>query len=159
GINVLGPKITAQYNFAFDVPKHHHVDPPAFHPAWELVVGGAGGVKNVIEKVDPLTRSNFGAATVTASMQRHFYRSGKIAFGSDAMSDGSTGVYLDDEDREIRGAAGERLTLGLYGGYEHVIGRVSAIVQAGDIVARGLTKPAGDRRLYSRYGWRYQVSD
>jgi len=159
GINVFGPKISAQYNFAFDVPKHHHVDPPAFHPAWELVVGGTGGVKNVIEKADPLTRANFGAFGVTASAQRHFYRYGKIAFGIDGMYDGSTGVYLDDEDHQLRGATGQRLTLGVYGGYEQVIGRVSAIIQAGDIVARGLTKPAGDRRLYSRYGWRFQVSD
>ena len=47
---------------------------------------------------------------------------------------------------------------GIYGGYEHVIGRFGAIVQAGGIVSRG--EAASDsRRLYSRFGWRYHVND
>jgi hypothetical protein len=158
GINVFGPKVTVQYNVAFDPPKRHTVAPPAFQPAWEFVVGGSGGVKNVIEQASPLIRSNFGAFDVTAAVQRHFYRYGKISAGIDGMYDGSTGAYLDDEDNQLRPATGQRLKVGLYGGYEQVIGSVSAIMQAGDIVARGFAKP-DSRHLYARYGWRYHMSD
>jgi len=43
-------------------------------------------------------------------------------------------------------------------GYEHVIGRFGALVQVGDTVARGLAHP-NSPRLYSKYGWRYQLNN
>jgi hypothetical protein len=158
GINVIGPKVAVQYSLAPQASKRCDIDPPPFHPAWEFVVGGAGGVKNAIESRSPLVRADFGALDITAAVQRHFYRFGKITGGTDVMYDGATGAKLDGAGKEWRTDAGQRWALGLYGGYEHVIGRFDALVQIGEIVARGFDT-ADSRRLYSRYGWRYQIND
>ena len=59
GINVIGPKVTLQYSFAPEPVKRRFIKAPPFHPSWEFIAGGTGGVKNVIERKDPLTRSNY----------------------------------------------------------------------------------------------------
>src|SRR5204863_9018973 len=100
--------------------------------AWEFVIGGAGGAKNVVEQTSPMARTNFGAFDVTAAAQRHFYRFGKIAAGTDVMYDGSTGARIDGADREWRADAGPRWALGVCGGYGQVVGRLSGIAPAGD---------------------------
>jgi hypothetical protein len=46
----------------------------------------------------------------------------------------------------------------VYGGYEHIIGRFSAIAQVGHVVARGFDTAEG-LGLYTRYGWRYHLND
>jgi Lipid A 3-O-deacylase (PagL) len=158
GINVMGPKVTVQYNFADEAPTRLVIDPPPFEPAWEFVVGGTGGVKNVVQRREPMVRANFGAFTITAAVQRHFYQFGKIAGGADVTYDGATGAHVDGSDREWRAGAGERWGVGIYGGYEQVIGRFGALVQVGDTVARGFADP-NSSRLYSRYGWRYQLNN
>src|SRR5262249_6651516 len=124
---------------------------------WEFVLGGTGGVKNVVERETPIVRADFGAFDVTAALQRHFYRFGKIAAGADLAYDGSTGAHLDEQEREWRAAIGQRWDLGVYGGYEHIIGRFSALIQAGRTVSEGYTAP-DSRSLYSRFGWRYQMN-
>lgn len=158
GINVIGPKVTVQYNFADEAPTRHDLQSPAFEPTWEIVIGGTGGIKNVLESRNPMVRSNFGSFTVTTAMQRHFYRFGKIAGGTDLTYDGATGARIDAENREMRAPPGQRWDVGLYSGYEHVIGRFSALVQVGSSVARGFANPNASR-LYARYGWRYQINE
>ena len=54
--------------------------------------------------------------------------------------------------------AGQRWALGVYGGYEQVIGRFSVIAQVGDSVVRGFGGPNASR-LYTRYGWRYNINN
>jgi hypothetical protein len=103
-----------------------------------------------------MARANFGALDVTAAVQRHFYQFGKIAGGTDLTYDGAAGARIDGADREWRARAGQRWGVGLYGGYEHLIGRFGALMQVGADVARGF---ASSSRLYARYGWRYQVND
>ena len=115
-------------------------------------------MKNVIHKRSPIVRANFGAVDVTAAVQRHFYQFGKIAGGTDVTYDGSAGASTDGAGREWRAGASRRWAAGVYGGYEHVIGRFSALTQVGDTVARGFANP-NSSRLYTRYGWRYQVND
>ncbi len=158
GINVIGPKVAVQYSLAPTASKHRVMDPPPFHPAWEFIVGGAGGMKNMIERADPLTRANFLAVDATAAFERHFYRFGKIAAGTDVTYDGSIGARIDGGNRRWRADAGQRWAMGLYTGYEHVVGRFSAIVQIGENVVRGFAGPKSTR-LYQRFGWRYQISD
>jgi len=158
GINVIGPKVGLQYNLASEAPTRRDIDPPTFQPLWEFVVGGAGGVKNVIAKRSPIVRANFGTVGATAAVQRHFYQFGKIAGGTDVTYDGSAGASMDGAGREWRAGASRRWAVGVYGGYEHVIGRFSALTQVGDTVARGFAKP-NSSRLYTRYGWRYQIND
>ena len=143
GINVLGPSIAVRHNFA---PEHLPVaivEPPPFHPAWELVVGGAGGVKNVMLDGNSNLPSTGAAFDATAALQRHFYRFGKLAAGTDVTHDGT--------------AAG-RLAVAPYAGYEHVIGRFGAIVQVGYKVVNNSDEPDA-ARLYERYGWRYHFND
>ncbi len=148
GINVLGPKITVQYNFGPDAT--YLLDsrpPPPFRPAWDVIVGGAGGVKNVLESTTPIVRQDFGAFETSVTAQRHFYTFGRIGTGADLMYDGS--------------AAGadsmQRWSVGVYGEYEHIIGRFSAFADAGYVVAR--TWNAGDASpFYQRYGWRFHVN-
>jgi Lipid A 3-O-deacylase (PagL) len=158
GINVIGPKVTVQYNFADEPLTRSDIAPPAFTPSWEFVVGGLGGMKNVVERREPLARANFGAFAITSALQRHFYRFGKIAGGTDLTYDGATGARIDGNDLEWRAPSGQRWGLGLYGGYEHVIGRFGALMQVGSNVARGFANPHAPR-LYARYGWRYQIHD
>src|SRR5262245_9341322 len=62
GINVIGPRVAVQYSLSDAVRPHHDpLPPPPFQPAWEFVIGGAGGVKNVIERKSPMARADFGA--------------------------------------------------------------------------------------------------
>jgi Lipid A 3-O-deacylase (PagL) len=158
GINVIGPKVAVQYGLASMPAKPPAIDRPPFHPAWELVVGGSGATKEIIERADPLTRANFWALSTTAAVQRHFYRFGKVAAGTDVMYDGSMGARSDGANRTWRADAGQRWSLGLYGGYEHVVGRFSVLVQAGEVVARGFAAPEAPR-MYQRFAWRYHFSD
>jgi hypothetical protein len=160
GINVIGPSVSLRYDFVPERPVPvRHV--PTFQPAWEFVLGGAIGRKNVIEHTNPAVRRDYGAVELTAGPQRHFYRYGKIAFGTDVTYDGAEGAKVDIvEDGAVRWrpAAAQRLAVGLYGGYEHVIDRFGALVQAGYDVARGFEDPTSPR-FYMRYGWRYYVND
>ena len=105
-----------------------------------------------------MARANFGVFDVTAAVQRQFYQFGKIAGGTDITYDGAAGTRIDGTDRVWRAPAVQRWGVGLYGGYEHVIGRFSALVQVGDNVARGISNTHSSR-LYARYGWRYQVNE
>ena len=159
GINVIGPSVAFRYDF---VPERAaQVKPvPPFQPAWEFVMGGAIGGKNVIEHRNPIVRRDYGALEFTAGLQRHFYRYGKVAAGTDLTYDGAAGARVDiieGNPVQWRPGAGQRLAIGLYGGYEHVIERFGALVQAGYSVARGFDDPSP--RFYMRYGWRYYVND
>jgi hypothetical protein len=158
GINVIGPKVSLQYNLAPAARKDQPVDRPPFQPAWEFIVGGAAGVKSVAERTTLTFQQKFGTLDATAGVQRHFYHFGKIAAGTDLMYDGATGAHLERGQRVWRAGAGDRWSLALYGGYEHVIGRFGAIVQPGYILARGFENPESSR-FYQRYGWRYHVTE
>jgi lipid A 3-O-deacylase PagL len=159
GINVLGPKVMMQYNlgkFGPEIPTAYDVHPPpGFHPSWDIILGGSGGVKNVVEITG---RHDFGAFEGTAAAQWHFYRFGRIAMGTDLLYDGSADAITS---LPVPGAplnTGGPWSLGLYGGYEHIIGRFSAFLHVGYEVARGLDDPDVSR-CYQRFGWRYQMTD
>jgi hypothetical protein len=148
GMNVLGPKITMQYNFGPDAA--YGVDlrpPPPFRPAWDVIVVGAGGVKNVLESTSPLARRDFAAFETTVAAQRQFYTFGRVAAGADVTHDGSVGA--------IDSSGG--WAVGNYVEYEHIIGRFSAFADAGYVVLRTWNSP-GLSRFYQRYGWRYQMN-
>jgi hypothetical protein len=158
GINVIGPRVILQYKLAPTPISHVVTKPPVFHPLWEFVVGGTGGIKNVIERPDPLTRANYWSLDATTGLQRQFYQYGKVAFGTDLAYDGATGVRIEGADTRWRADGGQRWAIGLYGGYEHVIGRFGALVQVGETVVRGFDDPETPR-LYERFGWRYHFND
>jgi hypothetical protein len=160
GINVLGPKVTMQYNFGPDMVSRGDSRPaPQFHPEWDAVVAGSAGLKNVLESTAPLVRQDFGAFDVTAALRRHFYTFGRIATGVDVMYDGSTGSYLEPDGQLWRADSSQRWTFGTYAGYEHIIGRFSALIDFGYIVARTWPKDPEAPSFYERYGWRYHFTD
>ena len=68
------------------------------------------------------------------------------------------GVGLQPVRPDADPGASERLSLGVYGGYEHVINRFGAIVQGGYDIARGFDEPTRPR-FYMRYGWRYYLGE
>jgi hypothetical protein len=162
GINVIGPSVSLRHTMGGAEPSPLALrEVHAFKPRWEFVAGAGGGPKNVLDEMHGNVRNNYGTVSATAALQRHFYRYGKIALGTDVMYDGSTGVQLDVVNGAVvshRPDFGKRITTGFYGGYEHVIGRFGAIVQVGYKVASGFdggTMP----RQYERYGWRYHFND
>jgi hypothetical protein len=159
GINVLGPKVMLQYNlgeFGPDVPAPYDVRPPiGFRPGWDVVLSASGGMKNVVEVTG---KSDFGTFEGTAAAQWQFYRYGRFAMGTDLLYDSSVSAI-----RTVPILAAPQNTdgpwaLGVFGGYEHIIGRFSAFLHVGYEVARGLDDPDVSR-VYQRLGWRYQVTD
>jgi hypothetical protein len=161
GINLLGPKIAVRYGFGTAPSGHPAAPSPPFRPAWEVVVGGLGGVRNVVGGTGPVLRQDFGVFQTTTGLERRFYRYGKIAGGMDVTYDGGTGAkvgLVDGAARQWRADASERWAAGAYGGYEHVIGRFGAIIQVGYNVARASSSDSAPR-LYERLGWRYQFND
>ena len=162
GINEFGPKVMMQYNFsAFgdDVPKTHDVHPPGgFHPEWSFVVAAAGGAKNVIETTTPSVRQDFGTVDVSTGVQRQFYRFGRVVGGVDVIYDGSTGSGYNSANPLWRADVGARWALGLYGGYEHIIGRFGAGIEVGERVMRMFDDSAAPR-IYERYSWSYAFSE
>jgi hypothetical protein len=158
GINVLGPKVAVQYNFSPDVRSRRPVKPPPFHPSWEFLAGGAGGVKSVSEGATTIAQQNVAVLDATAGAYWHFYRFGKIAGGIDLSYDGSSGARVDGASALTLADAGQRCALGVFGGYEHVIGKFGAFLQPGFVVARG-SERANSSRFYQRLGWRYHVND
>jgi hypothetical protein len=159
GINVLGPKVMFQYNlgdYGLALPTAHDVQPPpGFHPAWDIIVGGAGGVKNVVEVTG---KQDFGTFEGTTAAQWQFYRFGRITMGTDLMYDGSVNWIAPVPIQPLPQNTNGPWALGTFGGYEHIIGRFSAFLDVGYEVARGLDDP-GKSRCYQRFGWRYQVND
>src|SRR5262245_8168340 len=131
GLAAIGPKAGVRYNVSPQAPRGRArpEDLPPFAPSWEFVAGVAGS-----------PRSDAAAAfNVTAGMQRHFYRFGKVAAGVDAT-------------RDIQAS------LGVYGGYEHVIARFSVLAQFGQSVWREFDDPDVPE-FYQRYGSRFYFSD
>lgn len=162
GINVLGPKVALQYGLGPAPPRHPTVNRPAFRPSWELVIGGAAGIKDVAEQTSPVMRQDFGVFHTTAALQHQFYQYGKIAYGADLTYDGGTGAkstIVNGVIERSRAAAEDRWAGGVYGGYEHLIGRFSVFAHVGVTVARGFSAESAPSRVYERLGWRYRLSD
>jgi hypothetical protein len=168
GLATIGPQLGVRYDFAPRIthPPARDRDLPPFAPAWELVVGGAGSSKNVVAAGsgpigDGDRRRSFGALNLTTAVQRHFYRFGKVASGVDVTYDGAAGARVDVVDgqlHESRAPADRRLAAGIYGGYEHVMARLSVLLHLGYTVWRGV-EDENVPRFYQRYGARFQLSE
>jgi hypothetical protein len=159
GINVLGPKVMLQYDLGKigpEVPTPHDIRPPTgFQPSWDVIAGASGGMKNVVEITG---RRDFGAFEGTAGAQWQFYQFGRIAMGTDLFYDGSVHAITSLPVQPASLNTDGPWALGLYGGYEHIIGRFSAFLHLGYQVARGLDDPDA-ARAYQRFGWRFQLTD
>lgn len=168
GVNVIGPRISAQYNFAPQPKLPSLPTPMPFRSKWEVLVGGATGFKNVVEDGAPAAKQDFRVFHATAAVQNLFYRYGKIAGGADLTYDGATaatGTTIDGAIVHSRADAGERWRVGVYGGYEHVIARFGAFIHLGyglgadRNAVRSIENGAGESRFFQRFGWRYRITD
>ena len=168
GLLAVGPKVGVRYNFAPQVARARvrRADLPPFVPAWEFLVGAAGSSRNVVARTNLASegvdrRRDFAALNITTGIERHFYRFGKIAAGADVTYDGSAGARVDVVDgrqAESRAPVDQRLALGVYSGYEHVIARFSVLLQLGYTIWRGF-EDEDVPRFYQRYGVRFHFSD
>lgn len=161
GINVIGPRVMLRYNLGDQRNEPIPVlepRPPPFRPSWATLVAATVSRKDLIEQHAPIVRAEFDAANVTLDVQRHFYKYGKAVGGVELAYDGSTNAHIDSTTGvPTRAAVSERWTLGVYGGYEHIIGRLGVVGEVGYVAVRTLAD-ASSPRLYERYGWRYHVS-
>ena len=149
GINVLGPKVMMQYDFAAshdgdrrgDAPRH--AERSGSCPCGTMfVLSAAGGAKNVIETASPIVRHDVGAFDGTLGFERRFYMFGRFVGGVTAMYDGSSL---------------SQWSAGTYGGYEHIISRFAAGVHVGYKVLSGVSD-GQSTRLYERYVLSYAIS-
>jgi hypothetical protein len=168
GLAAIGPKVSVRYDVApHAAPSPARAAPlPPFEPSWEFVVGATGGRKNATTathaSIDALDRlRDFGAFNVTTALQRNIYQLGKVEGGADVTYDGATGARVDLLDGArvySRAAYGRRFAAGLYGGYEHVIARVSVLLHVGYTVWRRV-EDLDVPHAYQRYGVRFHLSD
>ena len=168
GLAIVGPQAGVRYDFA-PRPTHRRArgdELPPFAPAWEFLAGVAGSSKNVVAAgsgtiVDGDRRRSFGAFNAATAVQRHIYRFGSVGSGVDITYDGAAGArvdILDNHEIESRAPADRRMTVGVYGGYEHLLARLSVLFDVGYTAYRGVDNPDVPR-LYQRYGARFRLSN
>jgi len=165
GLAVIGPKVGVRYDVGRRVVHPRARDLAPFAPAWEWIVGAAGSPRNVVAAGNAAAdefdrRRSFGAFNVTTGVQRHFYRFGKLAAGADLTYDGAAGArvdVLDGRQIESRAPVDRRGMAGVYVGYEHVMARLSVLLQLGYAAWRGVEDPDVPR-VYQRYGARFELS-
>jgi hypothetical protein len=168
GLASVGPQAGVRYDFA---PRAVHQrarqdELPPFAPAWELLAGIAGSSKNVVAAgtgtiVDGDRRRSFGALNATTGVQRRVYRFGSLGSGVDVTYDGAAGARVDvvnGREIESRAPADRRMAVGVYGGYEHLLVRLSVLLDVGYTVYHGIENPDVPR-VYERYGARFRLSD
>jgi hypothetical protein len=168
GLAIVGPQAGIRYDFA---PRAVHRrarsdELPPFAPAWEFLAGAAGSSKNVVAAGSGTVeggdrRRSFGALNASTALQRHFYRFGSVGSGLDVTYDGAAGARVDlvnGREVESRAPASRRMSLGVYGGYEHLLARLSLLFDIGYTAFSGIDN-ADVPRLYERYGARFRLSD
>jgi hypothetical protein len=148
-VNTLSPVVRVGYHFQKDRPRYVRRELPELEPFWEMSVSGGAGWKNVALDEG---REDFGVFAATFELGRHVYSMGKLVGGADWIYDDSVDAGLDDV------SSSDKLALGLFGGYEQIIGRFSVPLGIGYYVARG---GEGERipSLYQKLGLRDHVTD
>ncbi len=149
GVNALTPIVRVGYHFQNDRPRYVPRDLPPFEPFWEMTLAGGAGWKNVALEEE---REYFGVFAATFELGRHVSSMGKLVGGADWTYDDAANAGLDEV------SSSDKLAVGLFGGYEHLIGRFSIPFSVGYYIARGRED---DRlpALYQKIGLKYHVTD
>ncbi len=167
GINLPGPRLALRYSLDRRRPISRPRPLPSFVAGWELQVSGGAGAKNIFVPTESPelrpadTRRSFGVGHATATVMWHFRRSSKLGGGADFSYDGSANARVDVTGgmaADSRGSFSNRLNLGLHGGYEQVIGRLSVLAHLGRYVWRDRSD-GQVASLYQRLGVRYALRD
>lgn len=156
-INTLSSLVRLRYNFHRERPPRVRRKLPPFGPYWELSTFGGAGWKNVDlgERGDPEERRNFGVVAVSLDVQRRFYSMGRIGGGVDWSYEGWARAFASSAEAV---SASDKVAIGIYGGYEHVVHRFSIPIQIGYYVWRGGDEDRGPA-LYQKLGWKFHVTD
>jgi len=149
GVNALTPVVRVGYHFQNGRPRFVPRELPPLEPFWEMTLAGGAGWKKVALEAGP---EDFGVFAATFELGRHVHSMGKLVVGADWMYDDSANADLDDA------LSSDKMAFGLFGGYEHLIGRFSIPFSVGYYVARGRED---DRipALYQKIGLKYHVTD
>ena len=156
GLNTLALVGGMRYNFDQTPLPLVRRDVAPFNSFNELVVAAAGGTK----KTNLPTSERFSVANLTLTYQKQFYSMGKIAAGIDWTYDESANARIEFVEEHLRGqplSSSKNSAIGIYGGYEHVVGRFSVPIQIGYYVWHGHDDNRTPK-LYQRLGLRYRLS-
>ena len=158
-INMLAPHLGLRYDLAPGRPRYTPRELPEARPAWELSAFGGNGAKTVDLGVPdeeggeaPYDPQRFGVAAFSVDLHRVVHPMFRVGGGVDVIYDGSANAGLSEEP-----TSSDKTAVGLFGGYEHAIGRFSIPVQVGYYVWRG----RDDERLpsfYQKLGFQYDLT-
>ena len=165
GINLISPKISLKYNFnrySLQIP---NFDIPKYNPENEIYVVASFGVSNIktdsispdlsIKKVDKL----YAVGNLSIFYQRQVSWKLKLGLGTDVNYDGVVQADADLSDglwHETTLRPTYKMSVGLVGSLEWIIGDLSMIIQPGYEIVR--KKVDGRRtRLYQRLGLKYHI--
>lgn len=166
GLNMVTGNLGLEYLFGEGRPKlPERREVPPFLKQWEILGAIGAGINNInfdTENEDVINRYknvDYLVVNITGTLNRQLGYMSKVGVGLDIIYDESIGAQIDAADGEVNDVAastGDKLALGLYGGYEQVIDRGSIILQMGYQVLRkdfeGSLPP-----FYQRLGVKYHV--
>ncbi len=124
---------------------------------WEIAASGGGGWKNILVSEvlnQPYQTRNFGVSGINVEFKRYLTKTRKLGAGIDASYDGSANMAPS----HLESTLGDKLSLGIYGGYEHVFSRFSIPIGLGYYLVQGRE----DNRVpsfYQKLGWTVDLSE
>jgi hypothetical protein len=166
GLNMLTGSVGLKYFLGSGRPELPAKRPlPAYVPSWEILATLAGGINNINfetdneDVVEKYKNVDYAVINLSGTVNRGLGRMSKVGAGLDFTYDNSIGAQIDAADGEVNDVAtsfGDKLAVGVFGGYEQVIDRGSILLQLGYQVVR--TDFEGSLpEFYQRLGVRYYV--
>lgn len=165
GLNQVGAILYAQYQFQRDRPRVPKGPVPEFEKTWEVNAAFSFGVKNVAVDLSGSSADSiyenitFDVFNLSGAVGRQLSWMSKITGGADLTYTKAVEAELDASNPlpdvpEL--SFWQKLSLGVFAGYEQVVERGSLLVQIGYYLARyefeGQTPD-----LYQRLGVKYHV--
>lgn len=166
GLNMLEGSLGVKYFLGDGRPKlpgKRHL--PPFVRSWEILGALAGGINNINfetdseEVIEKYKNVDYTVINLSGTINRVAGYMSKVGAGLDLTYDDSIGGQIDAADGQVDDVTtsfGDKLALGVFGGYEQVIDRGSILVQIGYQVLRK-DFDGSLPRLYQRLGVRYYV--
>ena len=166
GINLVSPKIGLKYNFNKSPLDRTDLTIPVYDPEHEVYVSASFGIRNI--KPDSVnTKFNqaevdkyFPMGNLSVFYQRQLSWKLKLGAGIDFNYDGAVEADIDLFDGvwdETPLKTMEKMSIGILGSLEWVIGDLSVIVQPGFEVMRKEIQ-GRQPRFYQRLGLKYHIA-
>jgi len=166
GLNLAAPSIGLKYDLKSEPPEKIKQEVPVYQDNWEFIFILAGGVKQVEFDTTNTGLSskylgvNYGILSFMPTINRQISHKVKFGAGLDLAYDGSINAQIDISEGGNLSLAdvpfSDKISLGAFGSFELIAGRLSLIVQPGYTFLRKEIegqKPA----FYQRAGIKYLV--